>query len=71
MIKENFTGKDFLTLLDYTPEEVEFIINTAAELKRDILGGTKLPDLSGNIAAMVLKKNPPEPGYPFRLPVLI
>ncbi len=56
MKKENFTGKDFLTLLDYTPEEVEFIINTAAELKRDILRGTKLPDLSGNIAAMVFEK---------------
>ncbi len=53
---ENFKGRDFLTLLDYTPEEVEFIINTAAELKRDILRGTKLPDLSGNIAAMVFEK---------------
>ena len=29
----NFYGRDFLTLLDYTPEEINYLIDLAAELK--------------------------------------
>ena len=29
----NLKGKSFLKLLDYTPEEIEYLINLASELK--------------------------------------
>ena len=30
----NLKGKSFLTLLDFTPEEIEYMIETAAEYKK-------------------------------------
>ena len=33
MANINFKGRDFLTLLDYTPEEIQELLNIAAELK--------------------------------------
>ena len=56
MEKQDFSRRDFLTLLDYTPQEVEFFIDTAAELKRDIQRGNPLPDLKGRTAAMIFEK---------------
>ena len=32
-IAMDLTGRDFLTLKDYTPDEIEFLINLAGELK--------------------------------------
>lgn len=29
----NFKGRSFLKLIDYTPEEIEYLVNLAAELK--------------------------------------
>ena len=29
----NLKGRDFLTLLDYTPEEIAYLVDLAAELK--------------------------------------
>ena len=29
----NLKGKDFLKLLDFSPEEIEYLINLAADLK--------------------------------------
>ena len=29
----NLQGRDFLTLLDYTPEEIGYLLDLAAELK--------------------------------------
>ncbi|HUV73337.1 MAG TPA: ornithine carbamoyltransferase, partial [Anaerolineae bacterium] len=34
MKTESFKGRDFLTLLDYSREEVETILDTAIDLKR-------------------------------------
>ena len=31
----NLKGRDFLTLLDYTPEEIAYLVDLAAELKKD------------------------------------
>ena len=30
----NLKGRDFLTLKDYTPEEIEYLIELAAKLKK-------------------------------------
>ena len=30
----DLTGRDFLTLKDYTPDEIEFLINLAGELRK-------------------------------------
>lgn len=45
----NLKGRDFLTLLDYTPEEIAYLVDLAAELKakkkagvlHDVLRGKK------------------------------
>ena len=31
-------GRDFLKLLDFTPEEIEYLLDLAAELKRNLSG---------------------------------
>ena len=31
----NLKGRDFLKLLDYTPEEIEYLIDLAAKLKAE------------------------------------
>ena len=33
-MKDKFLGKDFLTVMDYTKEEVLFILDVASDLKR-------------------------------------
>ena len=34
----NLKGKNFLKLLDYTPEEIEYLVDLAAELKDEQVG---------------------------------
>ena len=33
MVKENLKGRSFLTLKDFTPEEIEYFIDLAAQLR--------------------------------------
>jgi ornithine carbamoyltransferase len=45
MKTESFIGRDFMTLLDWTKEEVETILDVATELKRDFAMGRYHDDL--------------------------
>ena len=35
----DLTGRDFLTLKDFTPQEIEFLLDLAAKLKEDKKNG--------------------------------
>ncbi|MBL7065650.1 MAG: ornithine carbamoyltransferase [Anaerolineae bacterium] len=56
MDKSDFTGRDFLTLLDFTPDEVAYIVDLAAQLKRERQQGIPHPHFSGRTAAMIFEK---------------
>lgn len=49
-------GKDFLKLLDFTPEEIEKLIDTAAELKAKKKNGIPHDTLRGKNIALIFEK---------------
>lgn len=52
----NFEGRSFLKLLDYTPEEIEALINLAAELKAKKKAGKLVDVLKGKNIAIIFEK---------------
>ncbi len=52
----NFKGKDFLTLMDFTREEIEFIIDVAMELKRKVLSKEPHEYLKGRVIGLLFEK---------------
>jgi len=43
----NLKGRSYLTLLDYTPEEIEYLIDLSGELKKLKYKGIKHKSLEG------------------------
>ncbi len=52
----NLKGRDFLKLLDYTPEEMEYLINLAAELKAKKKSGIPHKLHEGKNIALIFEK---------------
>ena len=52
----NLKGRDFLTLLDYTPEEIEYLINLAAELKDKKKKGIPVEVHKGKNIVLIFEK---------------
>ena len=52
----NLTGRDFLTLLDYTPEEIAYLVDLAAELKAKKKAGVLHDVLRGKNVALIFEK---------------
>ena len=52
----NLKGRDFLTLLDYTPEEIAYLVDLAAELKAKKKAGILLDVLRGKNVALIFEK---------------
>ena len=52
----NLKGRDFLTLLDYTPEEIAYLVDLAAELKAKKKAGVLHDVLRGKNAALIFEK---------------
>ena len=50
----NLKGKNFLTLLDFTPEEITGLLDLAAELKAKKKAGIAHDDLKGKSIALIL-----------------
>ena len=55
-IAMDLTGCDFLTLKDYTPDEIEFLINLAGELKEKKKKGVVEQPLIGKNVALIFEK---------------
>ena len=52
----NLRNRSFLKLLDFTPREIEFFLDLAADLKRAKYTGTEQPRLKGKIIALIFEK---------------
>ncbi len=55
-MKNRFRGKDFLTLMDFTPVEIDFILRTAADFKRKLARKEPHEYLRGRTIAMLFEK---------------
>lgn len=52
----NLKGRDFLTLKDYTPEEIEYLIELAAKLKKMKKDGVVEQPLLGKNVALIFER---------------
>lgn len=55
--KEIFKGRDFISLNDFTAEEISHMIDVAVELKAENKAGTPHPILQGKTLAMIFTKS--------------
>jgi ornithine carbamoyltransferase len=56
----NLKGRSFLKLIDYTPEEIGYLIDLAAELKAKKKAGEKTVDMhSGKNIVLILRRPAP------------
>ena len=49
-------GRDFLKLLDFTPEEIEYLLDLAADLKDKKKKGIPIDTLRGKNVALIFEK---------------
>ena len=52
----NLQGRNFLKLMDYTPEEILYFIELAAELKEKKKKGIEHRELTGKNIALIFEK---------------
>lgn len=55
--KADFTGRDFICLQHYSPEEILYMLKVAKELKEERKAGIPHPILQGKILAMIFTKS--------------
>jgi len=53
----NLTNRNFLKLLDFTPEEIKFLLDLSFDLKKAKYSGTEQPRLSGKNIALIFEKS--------------
>ena len=52
----NLRNRSFVKLLDFTPNEIEFLLNLSADLKKAKYAGTEQPRLAGKNIALIFEK---------------
>lgn len=57
MIATQLKGRDFLTLEDFTKEELTYLLDLAAQLKREQKAGIPHPHLAGKTLGMIFEKS--------------
>ena len=53
----NLKGRDFLTLLDFTPEEIQYLLDFSAELKAEKKDGKLHKTHEGKNIALIFEKS--------------
>ena len=53
----NLRNRNFLTLMDFTPKEINYFLNLAMDLKRAKYAGTEQQKLKGKNIALIFEKN--------------
>ncbi len=53
----NLRNRHFLTLLDFTPQEIRFLLDLAFTLKKAKYNGTEVPRLKGKNVALIFEKS--------------
>ena len=61
----NLKGRSFLTLMDFAPEEIRYMLDLAKDLKAYAAKSSK-----ARMCACCLKRHPPGPAAPLRLPAI-
>ena len=67
----NLKGRNFLKLLDYTPEEIGYLLDLAAELKAKKKAGVAHDMLRGKNIALIFEKTSTSPAVHLRWPPTI
>ena len=49
----NLRNRNFLKLLDFTPQEIKFLLDLATDLKKAKYSGTEQPTLKGKNIALI------------------
>ena len=52
----NLKNRHFLKLLDFTPQEIKFLLSFSADLKKAKYTGTEQPLLKGKNIALIFEK---------------
>ena len=52
----NLRNRNFLTLLDFTPKEIKFMLDLSVDLKKAKYAGTETEKLKGKNIALILRK---------------
>ena len=52
----NLKNRHFLTLLDFTPQEIQFLLDLSFSLKKAKYSGSEIPRLSGKNIALIFEK---------------
>ena len=65
-LKDQFKDRDFLTLMDYTPEEISYIIDIAQDLKQKHLMNEPYNNLPGRTIAMIFEKQSTRTRFSFQ-----
>ena len=60
------TGRNFLKLLDFSREEIEYLIDYAAELKKEKKSGIEHKLCVGKNIALIFERRAQEPAVPLR-----
>lgn len=53
----NLRNRNFLKLLDFTPQEIKFLLNLSLELKKAKYAGTEQQRLKGKNIALIFEKD--------------
>src|SRR3954464_13732642 len=61
----NLHGRSFLKELDFSPEELRFLLKLAADLKAAKYGGYEKPSLQGKELPLIFEKRSPRTGPSF------
>ena len=64
--KDRFQGKDFLTLMDWKPEEITYMLDVAADFKRQRMMKEPHEYLRGRTVAMVFEKHSTRTRFSFQ-----
>mgnify|MGYP002578914087 CR=1 FL=1 len=62
----NLKGRSFLTLMDFTPEEIRYMLDLAHDLKAKKRSGIQGEMLKGKISFFCLTRHRRGPGVPSR-----
>ena len=62
----NLKGRDFLTLLDFTPEEIQYLLDFSAELKAEKKDGKPHKTHEGKNIALIFEKSSTRTRCPLR-----
>ncbi|MCW4049440.1 MAG: ornithine carbamoyltransferase [Candidatus Bathyarchaeota archaeon] len=65
-MKDRFQGKDYLTLMDWKPEEIKYILDVSADFKRQRMMKEPHEYLKGRTIAMVFEKHSTRTRFSFQ-----